>query len=377
MEVLEGFMIVGGEKTQQFQTKIRRLMGKKYGLLVNSGSSANLLALKVLSLPPGSEVITPAVTFGTTISPIYMNNLIPSYVDVGIGTYQIDILKVEAAISNKTKAILVPSLMGNVPDYRELRRLADKHKLWLIEDSCDTLGVKLDGVPTGRYTDITTTSFYASHVITTGGHGGFIAFNDDEWLDKIKTYISWGRSSARNETEDISVRFDATLDGIPYDAKFIFEEVGFNFQSSDIDAAFGLGQLQKFPTHYEARRNNFAQLRKFFQKYEEYFILPEENPRAETCWLAFPLLVRDSAPFKRRDLAIYMEENGIQTRPFFTGNVTRHPAFRDKPSRRDGRGYPVADLVTRGSLVIGCHQGLKEEDLDYMKYHARNFLKRF
>ena len=273
--------------------------------------------------------------------------------------------------------MLIPSLMGNVPDYVELQLIAERNKLWLIEDSCDTLGAKIDDKYTGTFTDISTSSFYASHIITTGGHGGMVAFHRDDWVDKAKTLISWGRSSARNETEDINVRFNVSVDGIPYDAKFVFEEVGYNFQSTDIDAAFGLGQLKKFQDRFEIRKSNFNKLYDFFRKYEEFFVLPIQSPRVDTCWLAFPLTIRDNAPFRRRDLAIHFETNGIQTRPFFTGNVMRHPAFKNKPSRKAATGYANADLIMRGSLVIGCHHAMNQEQIDYIKDIFVDFIKKY
>lgn len=376
-EVLDGYMIVGGEKTREFESKAAALLGKKYGTLTNSGSSANMLALEIINLPAGSEVVTPAVTFGTTISPLYQKNLIPAFVDVGEGDYQIDVTKIEQAITNKTKALLIPSLMGNVPDYKTIREIADKHKLWLIEDSCDTLGAKIGGLPAGRFTDITTSSFYASHIITTGGHGGIISFDREEWVDRVKTIASWGRSSARNETEDISVRFDISVDGIPYDGKFVFDELGYNFLSTDIDAAFGLGQLKSFEKRFEARKNNFSSFLTFFKQYEEYFILPIQRPDVDTAWLAFPLTIRDNAPFKRRDLAVFLETNGIQTRPFFTGNVMRQPAFKNLPSKKAKGGYPVADLIMRGSLVFGCHHGMDKEQIEYIKDKFSEFFQKY
>jgi len=373
-EVLDGFMIVGGKKTREFEEKASALLGKKHGVLTNSGSSANLLSLELLNMPVGSEVITPAVTFGTTLSPIYHKRLIPSYVDVGEGDYQIDVNKVEASITNKTRALFIPSLMGNIPDYRALREIADKYKLWFIEDSCDTLGAKIGGKPAGRYSDITTCSFYASHIITTGGHGGIISFNNKDWIDRVRTLVSWGRSSARNETEDISVRFDISVDGIPYDAKFVFEELGYNFQSTDIDAAFGLGQLKSFSERFETRRRNFSGLYNYFKSYEKYFILPVERANVETAWLAFPLTIRDNAPFRRKELATFFEQKGIQTRPFFTGNVLRQPAFKNLPSRKAHGGYPIADMVMRGSFVIGCHHGMDQSQIDYIKNTFEDFI---
>ena len=375
-EVMRTPMIVPGPKVKEFETKISNLFAKKHGVMTNSGSSANLIALELLKLPLGSEVITPVLTFGTTLSPIYQKGLVPAFVDVELGTYQIDISQVEAMITRKTRALMVPSLIGNIPDYPALKKIADHYKLWLVEDSCDTLGATVNGKSTGLYTDISTTSFYASHIITTGAHGGMVCFNKDEWMDRAKTLVGWGRSSAKNETESITSRFNIQVDGIPYDAKFVFEEIGYNFQSSDLDAAFGLAQLGKFKDFRKKRQDNFQRLFKFFSQYQEFFFLPRQNPGVDTCWLAFPLIVKDEAPFSRRELAVYLEENNIQTRPMFTGNALRQPAFRNMKSRKRSNGYPVADQVMRGSLLLGCHQGITTKHLGYLQEKFEQFFKK-
>lgn len=375
-EVLSDHMIVGGTQTRSFEKKIAKLFGKKHGVMVNSGSSANLLTFEILKLPKGSEVITPILTFGTTLAPIVQKGLIPAFADVEEGTYQINVDQIEDLITKKTKAMMIPSLFGNIPDLPRLRRIAKKYKLWLVEDSCDTLGAKINGKPTGEYSDISTTSFYAPHIITTGGHGGMICFDKDEWLDKTKIFAGWGRSSARDETEKISARFNIDINGIPYDAKFVFEEFGYNFQSSDIDAAFGLAQLKKLNKFAGRRKTNFKKLLNFFKIYDKYFVLPRQNPKADTAWLGFPLTIKDEAPFNRRDLAIYLEKSGIQTRPVFTGNVLRQPAFKEIKAKKLKGDYPVADLIMRGSLVIGCHHGMDAEQLNYMKSKFRTFLKK-
>lgn len=375
-EVLRSPIIGAREKTWEMESKISKLFNKKYGVMMSSCSSANLIAFELLKLPPGSEVITPVVTFGTTISPIYQKGLVPAFVDVEMGSWLVDIDQVESMITNKTKAIMVPSLFGNIPDYKRLSEIANQNKLWLIEDSADTVGATIGGVPTGTYTDISTTSFYASHVITSGGHGGMICFNKEDWYDRAKTLTGWGRSSAKNETEDIAFRFDIQVDGIPYDAKFVFDEVGYNFQTTDIDAAFGLAQLAKLKENGDKRKKNFDRLTKFFSIYEKYFILPKQRGDVETQWLAFPLIIRDEAPFARRELAVFLETHGIQTRPLFTGNALRQPAFKNLKARKRSE-YPVADLVMRGSLVIGVHHGLSSVQLDYIEAKSAEFLGRY
>lgn len=374
-DVLKTPMIVPGALVKKFENKIADMFGKRYGVMVNSGSSANLLALELLNLPNGSEVITPVLTFGTTLAPILQKGLIPVFADIVVGDYTIDINQVEKLITRKTKALMIPSLIGNIPDYHRLSAIAKKHKLWLIEDSCDTLGAMLRGKPTGIYSDISTTSFYPSHLITTAGSGGMVCVNNFSWRNRAKTLAGWGRSSAINESEEAEIRFNRKVDGIPYDGKFIFSEVGYNFQTTEIAAAFGLEQLKKFKTFFALRKRNFEYLFNFFKNYEQWFILPKINPNAGTAWLAFPLVVRDSAPFSRRELVRFLEARNIQTRPIFTGNVLRQPAFRKIQCRKIKSGYPNTDLVMRGSILLGCHQGLTQKQMDCLQNVFHDFFR--
>jgi len=375
MDVLKTPMIVPGKQAKEFEGKIARLFGKKHGVLVNSGSSANLLAFELLNLPKGSEVITPVLTFGTTLAPILQKGLVPVFADVMLGDYGIDIDQLESLITKKTKALMIPSLMGNIPDLRRLRAIANKHKLFLIEDSCDTLGAKLYSRPTGVYSDISTTSFYAAHIITAAGTGGMICVNNKIWYQRAKILTGWGRSSAVNESEKAKKRFGGSVDGIPYDGKFIFEEAGYNFQSTEISAAFALQQMKRFQKFYRARNRNFKLLLNFFKKYEDFFVLPEQNPNANTAWLAFPLMLRPGVAFKRLDLAKFLEGKNIQTRPLFTGNALRQPAFRKIKCRRRKGGYPNADKIMAGSILIGCHQGLNQKQINHLKSAFDEFME--
>jgi CDP-6-deoxy-D-xylo-4-hexulose-3-dehydrase len=375
-EVLKTPIIGPRDKTAAFEQKIAGLFAKKHGVMLSSCSSANLIAFELLRLPPGSEIITPVLTFGTTISPIYQKGLVPAFVDVEEGSWLIDVSQIEEMITSRTKAIMVPSLFGNIPDYEKIAEIAARNKLWLIEDSADTLGATIRGKSTGVYSDISTTSFYASHVVTAAGHGGMICFNNDDWYNRAKTLVGWGRSSARNETEDINFRFNIDIDGIPYDAKFVFDEIGYNFQSTDIDAAFGLAQAAKLEANAVIRHTHFNRLTQFFQKYEEYFIIPKQRGDVETAWLAFPLVIRPDSPFTRRELAVFLETNGIQTRPIFTGNALRQPAFKSLEAKRRPE-YPVADLVMKGSVVVGCHHGLGDEQLSYMESKFSDFISKY
>ncbi|MEK7503326.1 MAG: aminotransferase class I/II-fold pyridoxal phosphate-dependent enzyme [Patescibacteria group bacterium] len=369
-----------GELVKEFENKIANVFGKKWAVMLNSGSSANLISLAVLDLPKGSEVITPALTFATTVAPIVQLGHIPVFADVEQETYQINISQIESLISPKTKALLIPSLIGNVPDMEKLRRLAEKYKLWFIEDSCDTLGAKFAKKPTGYYSDISTTSFYASHIITAAGGGGMACFRNAELAQKALVLSSWGREStlfgAHEKSEDIEKRFKGAIADIKYDAKFIFSHIGYNFQSTEIGAAFGLEQLKRLEVFSKIRQNNFSNLRDFFNEYEEFFVLPKQHPDVETNWLAFPLTIKPNTTFTRHEITRFLEERNIQTRPVFTGNILRQPGFFGIEHRIVGGGCPVADNIMANSFLVGCHHGLEEKHLDYLKDSFRKFLSK-
>lgn len=375
--------IVAGESVREFEKKIARLFGKRYGVMVNSGSSANLIALEVLNLPPGSEVITPILTFSTTLAPILQKWLVPVFADVVEGTYIINVDQVESLITKKTKALLIPSLLGNIPDLERLAKLARRHKLWLIEDSCDTLGAKYKGKPTGFYSHISTTSFYASHIITAAGGGGMVCFHDQKLARRALVMSNWGRQStlfgAHEKSEDLKKRFAGRIDGGVYDAKFIFSEIGYNFQPTELSAAFGLVQLKRLKAFAAMRKRNFSALEKFFRKYERFFVLPRQNRKqAEVNWLAFPVTIRSDAPFTRFQITKFLEERNIQTRPIFTGNVLRQPAFNKiKHKRTLPSGNPITDQVMLNGMVLGCHHGLTGEQRKYLLATLESFLKKY
>lgn len=374
--------IVAGPAVKKFESRVAGVFGKKVGVMVNSGSSANMIALEAFDVPRGSEVITPVLTFATTVAPLLQKGLVPVFVDVLPGNYQIDTSKIEALITKKTKALMIPSLIGNLPDFVHLQKIAKKHKLWLIEDSCDTLGAKFDGKPSGAYSHASTTSFYASHIITAAGGGGMTCFHDEKVGRKALVIANWGREStlfgSYEQSEELKRRFAGVLDGQPYDAKFLFTEVGYNFQSAELNGAFGLIQLDKLKKFIQHRKKMFKALRTFFKQYEHFFILPEQDPRTDTAWLAFPLTLRTDVPFSRYEITKYLEEQNIQTRPIFTGNITRQPAFKNTPYKRvKGAKYPVADHIMRNSFLIGCHHGLTLEQLAYVKETFTKFLKKY
>lgn len=368
-----------GAKVHEMQERVSALFAKDHGIMVNSGSSANYLAMELLNLPEGSEVITPALTFATTVAPIVRGRLVPAFVDAAEGTYNIDVDQIEEMIGPKTKAMMIPSLIGNLPDWDRIREIADKHGLMVIEDSADTLGATLRGTSTGTRSHISTTSFYGSHVINAAGNGGMLCVSDPELAKQALLLRSWGRSSSlfveAADSESIENRFNIELDGIPYDAKFVFSDLGYNVEPSEMGAAFGLVQLDKLDNNIALREHNFKKQLEFFSKYEDWFILPKQMEHSRTGWLAFPLTLRDDAPFTRREMQIFLEKRDIQTRVVFTGNILRQPAMENVECKTRSGGYPVSDAVMRGGVLLACHHGLTDEQLAYLHESFEEFAK--
>lgn len=367
-----------GPHVRSMEERVSKLFDKPHGIMLNSGSSANYLAVELLALPEGSEVITPALTFSTTVAPLVRNKLIPSFVDVEEGTYNIDADQVEAMITSKTKALMIPNLIGNLPDWEKLRAIADRHKLIVLEDSADTLGATINGKSSGSFSDMSVTSFYGSHVINCAGNGGMLTVRNDEHFERGKLLRSWGRSSSLFvESEAIENRFNVEVDGIPYDSKFIFAEPGYNIEPSEMGAAFGLVQLDKLEHNIREREKNYDEMRSFFEQYEEFFILPKQLPNSRTGWLAIALTIRDNAPFKRSEMQIFLEKRNIQTRTVFTGNILRQPGFQNIPAKKNATGYPESDKVMRGGMLLACHHGLTPEMKEHVKAQVSAFLKQF
>lgn len=365
-----------GDRVREMQSRVAALFAKRHGIMVNSGSSANYLAVELLDLPRGSEVITPALTFATTVAPIVRNGLVPAFVDVCPGTYNIDEDAIEAMIGTRTRAMMIPSLIGNLPDWDRIRDIADRHGLIVIEDSADTLGATLRGTSTGTRSDISTTSFYGSHVINAAGNGGMLCLNSDAMARRGVLLRSWGRSSSLFvDSEAVERRFDVELQGIPYDAKFVFEELGYNLEPSEIGAAFGLIQLTKLEHNIVARERNFARHLAFFARYQDWLTLPQQLPQSRTGWLAFPLTLRPEAPFNRRDLQIFLEKRDIQTRVVFTGNILRQPAMTGVEVRVADQGYPEADAVMKGGILLACHHGLEGAQIDHIHACFEQFVE--
>jgi len=361
----------------EFEDKIARSFNKTKAVMVNSGSSALYVLIESLNLPKGSEVITPALTFATTVGCLVKNDLIPHFVDVGYDTYCIDIDKLEQAINENTSAIIAPDLMGNICEWEKIQEIVIKKNknIKIICDSADTLGATLFSKPTGSYCDAAITSFYGSHVINGAGNGGMLVTDSEEVSNKAKLLRSWGRSSSLfSESEAIENRFNIQLDGIQYDAKFVFEEIGYQLEPSEISAAFALVQFKKLNQNIKARQINFDKHISFFKKYEQYFVLPKQNPNAETGWLAFPMIVKEDAPFTRTELQIFLEKRNIQTRVVFTGNILRQPGYKDIDCIGSANDFVNADNVMRGGILLALHHGLSDEMIEHVHSSCALFL---
>ncbi len=364
-----------GKYVAEFEDTVAQIFGKRYGVAVNSGSSANYLALKILGLPDGFEVITPACTFPTTYSAILLNGLTPVVCDSELGTYNLDLAYLEEALSPKTIAVMVPHTLGNLNDMEALCAFCKEHGLFLIEDSCDTIGGLFAGQPTGRRSDVTTSSFYASHHVTAGGGGGIVCVSKEMLAQRAYAYREWGRS-AQSDSEALVDRFVSDLVGEPYDRKFTYTHDGHNFKGVELMFAFGLVQLGRLREVVATRRRNFSALRDFFERYADHFVLPVEHKDANVSWLAFPLTIKNGAPFNRLELITYLEDRHIQTRLLFAGNILRHPAYRNKSHRVVG-SLNNADKIMRDAFVIGAHHGMMPAMIDYVKETFTNFLKKY
>ena len=357
-----------GRRVREFEQQVAELFGKERGIAVNSGSSALYLAVELLDLPKGSEVLTSVLTFSTDVAPLVRAGLVPVFVDVEPDTYNVDVDALERLIGPDTRAMLVPNLVGNAPDWDRLRAVADAHGLKVIEDSCDALGARLRGTPTGTRSDLSVTSFAASHIITAAGNGGMVLLDDEELRDRGLLLRRWGRSSevqfyGSRKGDD---RFLAQVDGMEYDSLFVFEELGWNFEPSELGAAFGLEQLKKLPRNYEVRQRNFERYHRFFSEHPDLFAPPVQLDGLETAWLSFPFVVRPESGLVRADFQRELEDRGIDTRMVWTGNVTRQPMMRGVTYRSDPRGYPNADRIMEHALLLPCNHFLTDSDVDFV-----------
>jgi len=357
--------LTDGKNVKKLENVVSKMFGKKYGLMVNSGSSANLLGLASFNFKKGSEIITPNLTFSTTVAPIYQLGLTPHFIGVEKNKFVADYNQIEKCINKKTVAIMIPNLLGNIANWKKIFQIAKKHKLKIIEDSADTIGYSINKKNTGKYSDIVTNSFYASHIINGGGTGGIVCFNDYKLYKKAKLLRGWGRSSATfNESESIEKRFNVKISGIDYDAKYVFSEMGYNFLPSEISAVFALEQLKKLNNNIKIRNRNFSKLTSFFENYNDLFDLPEMYPGIKTPWLAFPLVIKKNKLFSRKKLQIHFEKNNIQTRTIFTGNILKQPVMKNKIYKYFKGCNNVADNVMKNGILLGCHHGMSISDVN-------------
>ncbi len=365
-----------GKNVEKFEKLVSKYFQKKYGLMVNSGTSALTLALDLINLKKGDEIITPCLNFGTPVSAIILSNATPIFVDIDIETLQINIDQLKKKITKSTKAMIIPNLIGNIPDWKKIYKIAKRFDIKIIEDSADTLGAEIGKKSTGFYSDISITSFYGSHIISCAGNGGMLLTNSKKFYNRSKILRSWGReSSLLKDSENIKDRLNIKLKGINFDKKFVFSEIGYNFEPSEIGAAFGLEQLKKLKKFQKQRNINFKLHKKFFSKLTQYFIKPVLKKNVKTNFLAYPLILRDNNSFSKKDLQIYLEKNKIQTRPIFSGNILRHPAFNFLISKKNQLNkFPNSDYIMKNGLLIGCHQGLKKKDIKYIHNQINNFL---
>jgi CDP-4-dehydro-6-deoxyglucose reductase, E1 len=368
-----------GRNVKEMERRVAELYGKRRGIMCNSGSSALYLAVEMLGLEPGDEIITSVLTFSTDVASILRAGLVPVFVDVTPDTYQIDVDAIEEMVGPRTRAILAPNLIGNAPDWDRIRAIADRHGLLAVEDSCDALGLTLRGTPTGTRSDITLTSFALSHIITAAGTGGMVCVDDEAMADKCLLLRRWGRRSEVQlfgSTKGVDKRFFSTIDGdLEYDNLFIFDEVGWNFEPSELSAAFGLVQLDKLGDNLARRQRSFEITSSHFARWPGLFTLPRLTEGVETGWHMFPILIDPDSGIRRSDFQQHMETNGVDTRMVWTGNALRQPAFRDKPHRAAPGGYPNADRVMEWGCVLPNNHSLTDDDCHYIGEVVEEFLK--
>ncbi len=365
-----------GRRVVAMERQVAALFGKRLGVMVNSGSSALYLAIELLGLEPGQEVVTCGLTFSTDVAPIVRAGLIPVFVDCETDTFCVDPARIEEMITPRTGAMLFPNLIGNAPDWDVIREIADRHGLPLIEDSCDTLGARLRGRPTGERSSITVTSFANSHILTAGGNGGMVLLDDDDQRDRAVMLRRWGRRSELNffGSKRKERDFWEDLDGIRYDNQFIFDELAWNFEPSEMGAAFGLEQLKKLDGNLARRRRTYERYTEFFGAHTDRFELPRQSADLETAWLGYPLLISATAGFERPDLQLFLDERGIDTRTIWTGNVTRQPMLAGRPVVTPPDGLPNADAVMERGVLLPLSHAIDDETLDFVLATLTDFL---
>lgn len=378
------FWLTEGRYSEEFSEKIAEFLNIENVILTNSGSSANLLAISALTskklgekqLIPGDEVISVAAGFPATVTPIIQNKLIPVFVDVHIPTYNIDIEMMKRAISKKTKAIFIAHTLGNPFDITEVLKLAQEYDLWLVEDNCDAFGSTYDGEYTGTFGHISTISFYPAHHITTG-EGGAVCTNDLILAGLIKSFRDWGRDCycGPGENNTCGKRFSQQFGTLPqgYDHKYVYSELGYNLKMTDMQAAIGSAQMDKLSMFCDRRRENFKCYNDMFSKYKPYFILPEATHKSDPAWFSYIVTVNKSAPFSRDEIVNYLNQNLIETRNLFAGNMTRQPAFIDEEFRIADH-LQNTDMIMNSTFFLGTYPGNTPERLDYIEMVLDSFM---
>ncbi|RME61162.1 lipopolysaccharide biosynthesis protein RfbH [Candidatus Parcubacteria bacterium] len=382
---LDGWLTTG-RFNEAFEKRLAGFLGVKHALTVNSGSSANLVAFSALTSPrlreralkPGDEVITVAAGFPTTVNPILQNGCVPVFVDVHIPTYNIDVSKIEDAISEKTKAIMVAHTLGNPFVLDAVLDIAKRHDLWLIEDCCDALGSTYRGKRVGTFGDIGALSFYPAHHITMG-EGGAVFTSNGRLKLILESIRDWGRDCFCDPGKDNTCgkRFSWKLGDLPegYDHKYVYSHLGYNLKITDMQAACGLAQMDRLDNFIEARKRHFSFLRDALKPWEEFFILPEATPGSDPAWFGFPITIRENAPFARVDLLRFLDEKKIGTRLLFGGNLTRQPYFQGRRYRISGE-LTNTDIIMNRTFWLGVFPGLTEEMLEYVADSMQTFVRR-
>jgi CDP-6-deoxy-D-xylo-4-hexulose-3-dehydrase len=379
------FWLTTGRFAARFERAFARACGVRHAILVNSGSSANLVALSALTSPslgderlrPGDEVITVAAGFPTTVNPIFQNGLVPVFVDVELGTYGPVIAQLEAALSERTRAVMIAHTLGNPYDLEAVTAFVRKHRLKLVEDCCDAVGATFGGRHVGTFGDLATVSFYPAHHITMG-EGGAVLTDQPALRTLVESFRDWGRDCWCEPGKDNTCgkRFCWQLGDLPYgyDHKYTYSHVGYNLKATDMQAAVGVAQLERLPGFIAARRHNFAYLRAALDDLADVLVLPEPQPGSEPSWFGFPLLVRDGAPFTRDALVQFLEGRRIATRLLFGGNLVRQPAYEGLTYRVVG-DLANSDRVMRGAFWVGVYPGLTEPMLDWVATSIREFCR--
>lgn len=379
------FWLTSGRYSEQFEMDFAEFVGAEYAMLTNSGSSANLLALSALTSPllgdkrlkAGDEVITVAAGFPTTVNPIIQNNLVPVFLDVEIGTYNIKTEDLKQALGPKTRAVMLAHTLANPFDLEVVKQFTEEHGLYLIEDCCDALGSTYKDQHVGTFGDVATCSFYPAHHITLG-EGGMVYTNNDVIARAVTSLRDWGRDCycKGGENNTCGKRFGGQYGELPkgYDHKYVYSHIGYNLKVTDMQAAIGVAQMEKLPKFIEMRKANFKAWKEGFGKYEKYFILPYATEHSDPSWFAFPVSVKESAPFTRTELTNHLAMKGIETRNLFAGNITKQPAYLDIEKRVVGK-LENTDFIMNNTFFLGTYPGMKPEMIEYALSMIADFLK--